>query len=67
MGNDYRCPVGLQLIQGSAHALLTDGVQMRSGLIQNQHRSILQERPGDGDPLALSSRKAGPPLANRRF
>ena len=42
------------------------GVERRGRLVQNQYGSVLQDCPRDRDPLPLTGRELGPPLAEER-
>jgi hypothetical protein len=42
------------------------GVEGRRGLVEDEDRRVLQDRAGDGDPLALASGQAAPALADDR-
>ena len=41
------------------------GIEGRGGLVQDQQRSILEQGPGDGQPLALSPGQSHPVLADQ--
>ena len=41
-------------------------VQRRGRLVQHQDRRVLQDHPGDGDPLALAAGQLDPALADMR-
>ena len=51
-----------QTLQRLAHLAFVDCVQMGRGLVQDQYGSILQQGPGDGQPLALASGELHSPL-----
>ena len=51
---------GHQPLQRRLHLGLALGVEGAGGLVEQQDRRVLQERAGDGDPLALA---AGEPRA----
>jgi len=45
----------LQRVDGFLHDALAGGVQRRGGLIQQQHRGLLDQSTGDRDALLLTS------------
>ena len=51
-----------QLLKGLLELGLRHAVQGGGGLVQNQHRRVLQEDPGDGDALLLSAGEQGAPF-----
>ena len=51
-------------IEGVSNSRLADGVQVGSGLVQDQHRSVLENGAGNRDPLPLAARKLHSPLSN---
>ena len=67
MGDNDGRARGFQTLQGLPHRRLIDRVEMRSRLIQDQHRRVFQERPRDGDTLALAAGQAGTAFADRGF
>ncbi len=44
-----------QLDERVAHLRLADGVEMRGGLVEDQHRRVFEERARDGDALPLAA------------
>src|SRR6266849_1668682 len=64
MGDHNRCAMAHQLAKSIAHQRLADGIEMRSRLVEDQHRRILQESAGDGDALTLASRQLDAALAD---
>ena len=57
MCDDDGRPPFHQGVKGADHGLLGDGVQSRSRLVENQDRRIADDRPGNGDALALTARE----------
>ena len=47
------------------HRLFGDGIDGRSGFIENQDRGLLQQRAGDTQSLPFSPRQGGAPLGDR--
>jgi len=55
VGDDEGGPTpeqGSQAVEGCG---VGRGVQGRGGLVENDHGRVLEQRPGDGDPLALTA------------
>ena len=48
------------------HRALAFGVERARRLVEQQHRRVAQDRPGDGDALALAARQHHPALADSR-
>jgi hypothetical protein len=48
--------------KGLLHPVLRFRVQRRRGLVQEQDRRVLEQRPGDGDALPLAARQVGAAL-----
>ena len=61
--NQGGAPLG-QLVKGPLDLGLRHAVQGGGGLVQNQHRRVLEENPGDGNALFLPAGEEGPPLAH---
>ena len=57
MGDDQRRAAPGQKPQGLLDLLLGFGIERRSRLVENQYRRVLEQRPGDGDALALAAGK----------
>ena len=66
MRNDERRPVEHQRRERVLDQQLGLGIQRRGGLVQNQNRRVLQQRPRDGQPLALPARTASVPRSPMR-
>ena len=64
MGDDDGGAAVGQLLKGLLELGLRHGVQGGGGLVQNQHRRVLQKDPGDGDALLLPAGEQGAPLAH---
>ena len=45
-----------QLLQRCLNLVLALGIKRARRLVEQQHRRIAQQRPGDGDALALATR-----------
>ena len=56
MSDDNYRPILDQAVNGILHPFFRFTVQGRGRFVENQDRWILQQGPGDGQPLALSSR-----------
>ncbi len=65
VGDGDGCPVFRQIFQAFLDPAFTFIVQGAGGLVKDQDRRILQEHPGNGDPLFLSAGKTGSPLAHK--
>jgi hypothetical protein len=44
-------------LEGGLDDLLRDGVQVGGGLVEDDDATILEDHPGDGDPLLLAARQ----------
>ena len=66
MSDNEGRPPHHQPVQRRLHNLLAFGIEGRSRLVQDQNPRILENRPGNGDTLALSAGKVQPPLADLR-
>ena len=63
---DHHCGAARhQCLQRLTDLAFIDRVQMRSGLVQDQHWGIFQYRTGDGYPLPLSPGELHAPLAHQ--
>jgi len=67
VGDDQGCPSGHEVVQGLLHLDLRLRVQGRSGLVEDQDRGVLEDGPGDGDPLALPAGELRSRLADDRI
>ena len=63
VGDDERGTALGQIIKGVLDLGFGDGIQGRGGLVQNQNGRILQENPGDGNALLLSTGEQGAALS----
>ena len=63
MGDDEGGASFHQAIEGFLHQPFAVGVEAGCGLIQDQDGGISQQRPGDGDALALASTQLAAALA----
>ncbi len=66
VGDDDRGAAGEEDTQRSFDVDLGLGVQIRRGLVENDDRRVHQERPTEGDELALPRREAAASLPDRR-
>src|SRR6266508_1157546 len=57
VGDRDRGPPGKQRLEGRLDELLGDGVQVGGGLVQQQDARVLEDHPGDRDPLLLPARQ----------
>ena len=57
----------LRTVQGAEHHALALGVQGGGGLVQQEHRGVPHQSPGNRDPLLLPSRQLGSLLPHRRL
>ena len=64
VGDDQRGSALGQVVKGTLNFRLGDGIQRRGGLVQNQDRRVLQENPGNGNPLLLTAGQKCAPLAH---
>ena len=62
--NHHRGSALHEAIEGVSNSRLANGVQVGSGLVQDQHRSVLENRAGNRDPLPLTARKLHSSLSN---
>ena len=53
--NHDRRAVAHQVVERPPDERLVERVQVRRGLIEDQHRRVLEERPGDRHPLTLAA------------
>src|SRR5207237_7563491 len=56
--DDERRAVGHQPLERLLHQALGLGVERRGGLVEDQDRRVLEQRPGDGETLTLPAREA---------
>ena len=66
VGDDDRGAAPHDLGEGVADLVLLGGVDRRGGVVEDQHPGVGEDRPGDGDALALPAREREAPLADRR-
>ena len=64
VGNDKGGPTFHQPVDGFHDPAFGDGIDGAGGFIQNEDRGILEEGPGQGNTLALSSGEAHAPIAH---
>ena len=65
VGDDDRGAAAHHLGEGVADLVLLGGVDRRGGVVEDQHPGVGEDRPGDGDALALAARQRVAPLADR--
>src|SRR5829696_983325 len=63
VGNDEGGSADQELAQRVFDQPLTFGVQAAGGLVQDQHRGVLQDGSRDRNPLPLPTRQLDPPLS----
>jgi hypothetical protein len=66
VGDDQGGPAHQKAFQSILHQSLALGIETAGGFIENEYGRILEDRPGDGNPLPLAARKLDPPFANDR-
>ena len=66
MGDHEGRPPGQRRRQGFLHGGFVLAVQVAGGLVQDHDGGVLQQHPGDGQPLLLPARQAVTPLAHQR-
>ena len=54
------------LVEGGGHLGLGRGIERARRLVEDQDRRVLQQRPGDRQPLPLAAREHAPALADDR-
>ena len=64
VGDDDRRAVAHDLGEGVADLVLLGRVDRRGGVVEDQHPGVGEDRPGDGDALALAARQREAPLAD---
>ncbi len=67
MGDDEDRAAGNQVGKRDLHQRLAFRVERRSGFIKNENGRVLEQRPGNGDALALSSGEAEALFADHRI
>ena len=65
-GHHQHGGAGERAAQVAEHGPLGGRVERRRGVVEQQQRRLAHERPGQGDPLALSAAEAHPALADHR-
>lgn len=65
VGNDQHGAASAGPVQGLLHHPFRLGVQRTGGLVQDQHRGLLDEGTGDGQALLLATRQGCAPLTCR--
>ena len=65
MGDDERRAVQHQIAERLLHQPLRLGVERRGRLVENEDGRVLEQRPGDGQPLPLPAGQPLPAFANR--
>ena len=66
VGDDDRGAAPHHLGEGVADLVLLGRVDRRGGVVEDQHARVGEDRPGDGDALALAAREREPPLPDGR-
>ena len=66
VGDDERRPVLHDAGQGLLDQPLGLGIEGRGRFVQDEDRRVLEQGPGEGQPLPLADREEGAPLADRR-
>mmetsp|Transcript_10713 Transcript_10713/g.25406 ORF Transcript_10713/g.25406 Transcript_10713/m.25406 type:complete len:247 (-) Transcript_10713:3271-4011(-) len=67
MGDDD-CGAALhELLKGIGHELLALRVESAGGLVQEKHRRVLQDSPGNSNALLLAAREVCATLSHERF
>ena len=64
MGDEQRGPVGHNLAERVVYALFDIGVDGTGGVVEDKDARVVQQRPRQGDPLALPTRKSEAPFAD---
>lgn len=67
MGNHERSSPPNEGVDGPLHLRFGDGVKAGGGLVEQQDRRVLQQRPGDVQPLRLAFGNAPPARAENRL
>jgi hypothetical protein len=60
MRDQQHGPAAVQLPDAGEQVMLSPRVQRRGGLVQDDQRSVADERPGQRDPLPLAHGQVGP-------
>ena len=66
VGHHQRRAAPQSLGQGLLHQGLVLGVEMRGGLVEDDYGGVLEQHPGDGQPLLLAARQPVAPLSDHR-
>ena len=66
MGDHDRRPVTHQVLKRFLHQSLRLRIESGSRLIQDQDRRVLQDGPGDADPLPLTTGELSAPSSHAR-
>src|SRR6059058_3729005 len=67
MGDDQGGAAALQAVEGLLDGRLVLAVHARERFVEQQDRRVLQQRPSDRDPLALTAGQARAALADDRL
>ena len=67
MRDQDACPAFNQRINRLLDQAFGNGIQRGGGLVEDQQRRVLQQHPGDGNPLLLSAGKLQSPVAHHRI
>ena len=60
-------PILHQICEGALHQHLRLRIEMRCGLIKDQNRGVSEQRPGDRNPLSLTSAETGAAFSDQRI
>ena len=67
VGDDEDRATGHQVVERGLHEALALGVERAGGLVEDQDRRVAEDRPGDGEPLALAAGEAHAALSDDRL
>ena len=67
VGDHQACAVAHQRLQGRLHQRFVGRVQGARRFVQDEDARVLQDGPGDGQPLTLPAREAVAPVARDRL
>ncbi len=67
VGDEEDGPICHQPFQCDLNLEFRFGIQRRCGLVENEDGSILEQRPGYGDPLSLPAGEFYPPFPDYRI
>ena len=67
MGDGERRPVGRQLVETALDQHLRLGVDIACRLVEDEDRGVFEDRPRDGDPLALAAGEFDAAFADHRL